>query len=315
MNKSIKQNVKKQLYKQLREYLKKHFTNHLGEVVENENTLKCYVKQSKCNKGPYSFTISCHGIEKEKEKLAQNYNLNKKVRYILDGITVKKHPVYIYGYDNCEIIIKNCNFNFGLYINTNGKCRIVNTNIKPYTNLSIYAEDLEIEDMDIDNHLAIIDSELNIYIYGVNNLTITNSTIGHVNENTKVVLSSSKDITLENSKIAGEEVKCCANTLTTDQNSSFTATDKVDLTINEFDKVNVNAPNILYIDESYRNEDELITLEKVTDPLRLKRLEFIEYLKSIRNKCQETNKEKSNEYKESLVNDSVGKVLKNSKNI
>ena len=35
---------------------------------------------------------------------------NKKIYYVVDGLNTYKHELYVFGYDDCEVILRNCNF-------------------------------------------------------------------------------------------------------------------------------------------------------------------------------------------------------------
>lgn len=70
--------------------------------------------------------MKCFGIGKENEKLANVYKLNKPIWYIFYGIKFNKNMVYIFGYNNCEVIIRNCEFDYGISTSISEKCTIDN---------------------------------------------------------------------------------------------------------------------------------------------------------------------------------------------
>ena len=108
----------------------------------------------------------------------------------------------------------------------------------------------------------------------------------------------------------GKEVECKASTINADKKSSLIATDKVNLQIDTFDSININAPTIVLNGDETANEKKSIVLQKITEPLALKRLELVNLLKRVKNECESINSEKVSEYKEELDVQPISKVLK-----
>ena len=142
--------LKKGLYKIIRENIKKEITGNLGPVIEEDDRLICYIDKKKCKKRNYSYTIACKGV-KNKE-LAKVYNLNKPICYVIDGLQFHKTNVYIFEYDGCDVVIKNCHFDYELYVKTFGKCTIENSEIQSLRLLSVYAKELVFKNMNISNY-------------------------------------------------------------------------------------------------------------------------------------------------------------------
>ena len=166
--------MKKLTYNIYRNLFKKTITSHLGKVVETEDKIICFVDKNKVKKesGTYSFPCFRIGNNSLKED-ALKLNLDKPTCYIIDGFNFDKHLIYIFGYDNCEVIIRNCNFK-NVVVHINGKVTLDNVGIKSiFKNTSISADDFT----DIN-----IDSEI---------LTIND--IDHLNDKGKISLSIEKD--------------------------------------------------------------------------------------------------------------------------
>ena len=180
--------IKKALYDLARNDAKKYLTNNLGIVVEEDDRLICYVEKSRVKKKNYRYTIACLGIGKEKyrKEMAKKFQLDKPICYVIDGLELKRNNVYIFGYDDCEVIIKNCNFelNYFIHIHVNGKCTLDNTDIKPFSHLSINANELIIKNIR-DNQIEILDSKSNIG-FGANRIDVIDSNIGSKKKNIKV---------------------------------------------------------------------------------------------------------------------------------
>ena len=299
---------KKVLYNATRPYAKKYLTGHLGKVVEDDEKITCYVKRSKIKKKDYNYTIACFGIGGNRKKVAKAYNLNKPICYVIDGIDLK-HKVYIFGYNNCEVIIKNCNFGLDLCFHVNGKCILDNTNITTFSYLSIGANDLVIKNMDSEQ-IRVIGSESNIGFGADNKIDVIDSIIGSQKEDINVSFIATNELNIVNSKIVGKEVECKSSTINADEKSSLIATDNVNLQTDNFNSININAPTIVLNGEETSNEKKSVVLQKITEPLALKRLELVNLLKKVKTQCEKINSEKVLKYQEKLNFQPVSKVLK-----
>jgi len=300
---------KKALYDVTRIYAKRYLTGNLGKVVEEDEKITCYVKRSKIKKKDYHYTIACFGIGEEQEKVAKAFKLNKPICYVIDSIDLKKHKVNIFGYNNCEVIIKNCNFGLDLHIHVNGKCTLDNTNITTFSYLSIGANELVIKNMDSEQ-IRVVSSESNIRFGANDKIDVIDSNVGNKKKNIKVSFTATNGLNIANSSITGKEVECESSVINVDESSSLTATDKVALKANDFNPININAPIIVLNGEEIANEKETVVFKKITDPLLLKRLELVNLLKRVKNECESINSEKVSEYKEELDVQPISKVLK-----
>lgn len=303
-------NIKIKLFKIIRHYLKYRFTGNLGKVVEDDNKITCYVKKNKITKEHHSYTITCRGISKRNIELADIYKINKPICYVIDGFEFKKNKVYIFGYNNCEVLIKNCKFDLDLKMRVDGKCTIDNTNIFPFDILSLDADDLIIKNMEIINPLSIIGKTLKIYIGAKNDLNIINSNIGKDNEKTNISMYATNELNIINSSIVGDQVKLESKQILNDSNSSIIAKEAVDLNTEDFKRINITSPSIVLNGNTIKNDKKLSILEKVDEPLKVKRIQLLDLLKKIKNDCEHSNMKKVDEYKESLTNKPISKILK-----
>lgn len=297
------------LYNITRTYIKKYLTNNLGKVIEDDKKITCYVKKNNVKKGKYNYTIACFGIRKEKEKFAKVFKLNKPICYVIDGIDLKKHKTFIFGYNNCDIIIKNCNFGLDVSINTDGKCTIDNTNITTFSYLLISANNLIIKNMD-SNQIKSISPKSNIVFSSSNKIDVIDSTIGSQKEDINISFLTSNMLNVVNSNIVGKQIECKSSAIIIDEKSSLAAIDKVDLQTDDFNSMNIDAPTIILNGNKISNKNKSIVLKKVTDPLSLKRLELVNILKQIRAQCESINSKKILEYQEELAIQPVSKNLK-----
>ena len=302
---------KKALYDVTRIYAKNYLTGNLGKVVEDDEKITCYVKKSKVKKKDHNYTIACFGIREyeDRKKIAKAYKLDKPICSVIDGLELKKHKVYIFGYNDCEVIIKNCSFGLDLCVHVNGKCTLDNTDINTFSYLSISANELVIKNMSSDQ-IEVISPKSHIGFGANDKIDIIDSNIGNKKKNIKVSFIATNGLNITNSNITGKEVECESSVINVDESSLLTATDKVDLKTNDFNPININAPIIVLNGEEIANEKETIVFKKITDPLLLKRLELVNLLKRLKNECESINSEKVSEYKEELDVQPISKVLK-----
>lgn len=299
--------LKKIVYTFARNHAKNYITGNLGKVVEDDEKITCYVRRNKVKKKNY--TIACFGIGKKQKEIAEAYKLNKPICYVIDGLELKKHNVYIFGYNNCEVVIKNCNFGFDVYICVNGKCTLDNTHITTYSFLSIGANELIIKNMNSDQ-IRVISSKGNIGFSANDRLDITDSNIGKKKEKNRFSFSATNELNIVNSKIIGDEIICKSDKIKTDKNSSLTAGKMIDLKTEDFDSINISSPTIVLNGNEIPNEKDSIVFRKITDSLTLKRLELVQLLKKIKNKCELVSSEKVEAYKSELSDKPISKVLK-----
>lgn len=300
--------IKETIYNIARNSAKKILTNNLGKVVEDEEKLICYVDKRKVKKEKYSYKIACFGISGTTKELAEAFNLNKPICYIIDGINLKRHQAYIFGYNNCEIIIKNCNFGLNLILRNSGKCTLDNINITTGIGfLSLSANELVIKNMEKEQ-IEIFGSNHNIGFDADDKLNIIDCNLG--NEKYNISLNATNELNIINSNITGNNVSCEAKKINVDEKSTLLAADKVDLKADDFNPINIIASSIVYKGEEVKTERKPVLFKKIKDSLTLRRIELIEILKRLRSKCEDINSSKALNYKESLNNQSLVRTLK-----
>ena len=301
--------ISKTFYNITRNYAKRFLTGNLGKVVEDEEKLTCYVKKNKIRSRNYCYTIACFGITRNLKKFYEIYKLNKSICYIIDDIDFRNHKVNIFGYGGCEIIIKDCNFEYGSFIHVDGKCTVEDTTITECNSLLIESKNLIIKNMDIENQFSLANSDLKIKISATDNLEIINSNIGKENNRTEVGLYAN-NIKIIDSKISGDYIKCNSKNINVDNSSTLISDNKVELKTDNFNSINIKSPLVLLNDEKISNEKDSIKIEKVTNPLLLNRIELIKILKFIKEKCECINVKETQKYQEYLNNKSINKILR-----
>ncbi len=299
---------KKKIYNICRNYLKRKFTGNLGKVVEEEDKLVCYVKKKKLKKYKTKYII-CYGITEKNQKLASSFKLNKPICYIIDGIKSEKTAVCISGHKGCEVIVRNCKFNLGLDITVSGKCTLENTFISSFHLLSIGAKEMIIKNMNINQGMKLAGTSLHIKIGADKNLTIIDSNIGEKIKSVNVDIISEKKLDVINSKIIGNNINVRSPIIEFDDSSSFIALRYANIKIDDFKKLNVESPFTIFNGKHISKYDKKIQLEKVDNPLKNERLKFLDVLKQISNNCTQINEQRTEDYKDTLNNQSVSKVL------
>ena len=80
----------------------------------------------------------------------------------------------------------------------------------------------------------------------------------------------------------------------------------------EFDKIIAISPYIKFNNNDVQkfNQHKFITFKKLEEPLSIKRLQLIDTLKLIKEKCEKTNENKLETIKENLDNRPITKILK-----
>lgn len=286
--------IKLGIFNILRHYVKSYVTGNLGKVVEKDDYLVCYVKKGKIKNHKFHNYITCPGIKEKDKELAKIYKLYKKVYYIFDDLDFNNNEITIFGYgDNSEIVIKNCKFNYGLTINALGNCTVDNCYIASQCNLNFHAKNLTFKNMDVNNTLKYAGFDLQVSFSAEENLSLENCNIGKMNEKIKVFLYSLQNINLFNTKIVADTVKCSTKTLNSYNSSSVKAKEKIEIEGEILNNLSMVAPVIM-------SKDEITS----------KRIELIDRLKNIRDKCLRINRKKVKKYENELNNVSVKRVLK-----
>ena len=299
---------KKKIYNIMRKYEMNYLTNNLGEVIEDDEQITCYVKKNKITKnGKHSYAIYCSGIENDdyRKKIAKTYNLDKPICYVIDGIELDGE-LKIFG-EICEVIIKNCSFSLGLSVSGESKLTIDNTYINIFNYLSIYANELVIKNMRSEQ-LNEIYSNPRLIFTSYSKLDLIDSNIGKNDQRFRFYVEDSLNIV--NSTITGQEIECESSKINADEKSSLTASNIVSLKTGDFNSINITAPIITLNGEKLVEEKGNCVFRKSTNLLELKRLELISLLRNLNEKCKSINTKNVSEYKKMQNAKPIEKILK-----
>ena len=302
--------IEKGMYNIEKEKAKKLLFGDTSTIVENENNITCYIKRNRIKKIGQDYIIRCNGIGNEERSFAKEFNLDKPVYYVLEGLEFIDGAVQIYGYNNPHVLIDNCNFDLGAHIYVLGECTIDRSFFWAFSKLSITASDLNIKNL-CEGDIGGIHQNVKIGIAALNNLNITDSVIGVYDRDNYVSLYAANEISTSNSKVYGKTVKVESKTLNLDNNSILDATESITLNAKIFNPVDVIGPKITVNGEEFINNQDSVLLKQVNDPLSQKRLELISVLSQIKDKCEMINGQRAARYQQELQNESITQIVDN----
>lgn len=303
--------MKENLFNLIRKYLLIYLTGNLGKVEETDDKIICYVKKNKGKKDGVGKVFSCFGIRSDEQELADIYHINKPICYVFDKMDFKNNHICIFGYDDCEVIVKDCRFEYGLSVHISGDCILDNNYIEPFLGqFSVGADNLILKNLKINNKYKLIGEKLGIVIGTTEDLDIIDCEIGKLNEKTSIALFSTDKMNIVNSKINGNVVKCGAANFQVDKDSEINASSKIEIEAGEFSEIKVNTPKVVCNGRIFNSEDGNVVLKIIDSDLDLKRRELIELLKKIKNDCQITNNQELQVCENNLLNKPISKVLK-----
>lgn len=309
-----KNSIREVLYKLRREYLKKKIIGHLGFVIEEDDRFLCYVEKEKCRNdthfdGNKVYYIDCTVPSCKDKELLEKYNLDKKIVYVLDGLTFnEKERVVINGVKVCEIQIKNSKFESSFSIFTPGNCFLKNTVIEllKRPSISINAGNLVIDRTNIQlvgNSNILFSLNNGVKLKARDTINIVDSNLV---EQTKLYIESNLT-NISNSNLRGEDITL--NSETIQSNNSLIETSGVTtLNVKEFNELTIKTLVISYNDKILIGGRELVCLKPIDEALSNNRQALLLQLKEISEKLNFYNKGIVNCVEEKLNSNRVGKM-------
>lgn len=275
-------------------YALKNVTGNLGEVVEEENRIVCYVdKKVQGMKKIELFNVNSN----RNLILSKEYNFNKPIYYLLDGLDFDNgNVVELFGYDDVNVVINNCNLS--CYFNIFGNCIIKNCTFTDSSWLSIYAKNLRFSKCNIDSPTDIkVSATKEMYIYDM-----------RINANRNfVTFSCGNKILFDNTKVCSKKILNINSPYINSCDSYFTA-NRVNISSDEFNAMNIEALGIV-CNESKVGKGRMIVSKEVTS-LSSERDRLIDVLKQTYNKCKSFNDKEIEDFSCSINSRPVSKVLK-----
>ena len=124
-------------------------TGNLGKVVETENEIICYVKQTNLQKkhGKWEYIFLYPSNYEKNKSIAKEYNINKTIHYIFDGLKIcNLIDVYSNTIDGVKITFKNCKFKgYHTHIVGCSNCNIINCDFSQTLHTYINAYNISIK--------------------------------------------------------------------------------------------------------------------------------------------------------------------------
>lgn len=281
-----------------RKIILKRITGNLGKVVEKEDKIICYVKQTAVNGLTKNLTLLNSTSNKFKEHV-----ICKPIHYVFNNLTCTSN---IYGYNNVSTEFNNCNFNYCDNIDIDGSCHINSSQFNSSIGFRIYANNLTIKSSDI-NPLGY----KSFTISANQKLEIQNITTGE--KKPYRCLNKINIYSLNNTIVKDTTINCtniCINTpKLTLLNSSINAINKADIKSNNISGLLIDAKT-LSCNDVLINHNEKILINKEITPLSKNRDKLIETLKLIKDKCESLNNEEINNITKKIENKPISKILK-----
>lgn len=298
--------IKNFLYGFIKNQLKKQLTGNMGKVVEDDDKIICYVKKNKCSKyNRYSFIIISRILNEQDKKLSKLYNLDKKIVYLIENIDFNKN-VRIFGYNDCDFIIRNCKFNGYLTVSINGDCNFNNVSIIGQTLLTIGAKNLTFKNVNLKNKFKYAYDDLPIYIGADDKLNIIDSKIGDAKKS-NISLYSGKSINILNSDIKANEVDIKSKNIKSDDNSSILGFNKISIKSSKFKTPKLYKSSIIINEKEIQTSKNEFSLSNPKTNMEIKRLELLSLLNEIKKQCEEKNSNEIESLQKKLYNQPISK--------
>lgn len=272
----------------------KNVTGNLGEVVEEDNRIVCYVdKKVQGMKKIELFNVNSN----RNLLLNKKYDFNKPIYYLLDSLDFDNgNVVELFGYDDVNVVINNCNLS--CYFNISGNCTIKNCTFIDSSWLSIYANNLRFSKCNIDFPTDIkVSATKEMYIYDM-----------RINASRDfVTFYSGNKILFDNTKVCSRKILNINSPYINSCDSYFTAS-RVNISSDKFNAMNIEALGIV-CNESKIGKGKMIVSKEVTS-LSSERDRLIDVLKQSYNKCKSFNDKEIEDFSCSINSRPVSKVLK-----
>lgn len=121
--------IKNQILNKYRNCLIGIITNNMGKVKETENNFICYVDNKKLQDMNYFFANNSYKFIKKHISIINDYNLDKPVIYVFDGINLDRTIILKGGKGVCTFIVRNSSFKGFDIVNYHGDCYLSNVKI------------------------------------------------------------------------------------------------------------------------------------------------------------------------------------------
>lgn len=284
----------------------KYLFGKYGKVVEEDDKIIIYISQGKVYKNKYGIFV-CEGNTTFNKEL-----LNKKVYYIFDNIYFGGNTT-IYG-KNANLIFKKCTFNGYLEIKDSDSITMEENKYIFYcfnaNFIELNSNNITINNDDFTNTSfakKYDEPKVNISLLA-NKVNIENSNIcteyaGNIN-------ITSKKLSINNSTIKGPNVYVNSDNIFTRKSVVVSSGSiEIDNKNSDFRSV-VKAPKVIYNGVKLNSPSDILEIDKQKAELLKGRMELINKLRTIEDRCLEENRQIVIEVEERLNNKKISRVLK-----
>ena len=315
---NIRKKINSKLYNFERNSYIKMVIKEVGQIVEEEDRIMVYANQKLVDKRTKKvlYDMFLIGMDSYASKLVCEYNLDKPVYYIFDGINfdcfVKLDS------QSCNVIFKNCTFVNGLSVLACDNLTLENNKYynwtdfystgKPFLNGKIGHLTIKNDDfINSDNNKAFGETKFGISVSAIN-ADIINSNI--CADGRGCIDIKADKISITNSKITAPEIYLDVNNITS-ANSVLSASDGIIIDDKKYDfNANIQAPTIVYNGVFINSVKDNISVNKEYVECMKARQALVSSLKNIGESCQQINERKASEIIKQLDSCSLKKVLK-----
>jgi hypothetical protein len=223
---------------------------------------------------------------------------------------VKNKKVYIFGYDDAQIIIRNCKFLYDVYGRINGKCLFESNYVRTLYSFVFSAKELIVKDMYLINHFPASNSKYDISLEGDEKLQIEDSTIGKINQKTNVHLYSQGETKLINSNVEADDLSINSRIIKSDNKSKMKSKRLIMLNSKDYNNLNVTSDELTIDGNEVKTNKQTLILSSIKDENQLNRCKLINILNKIKEDCIKKKQELLSTYEEKINKEEISKVLK-----
>lgn len=274
--------------KLMRNYELKRITGNLGNVVEEDDKIVCFLFKFNSENEVIDL-LNYDSIKRNKK-----HGISKPIYYVLDGINFDDETKII-GHDGVNVIINNCKLPHCIMID--GNCQINNCNYKSSMECNISAGDLKLKDCEINSRGF-------LRVVGLTNLQVLNTSINNYGGN--IILHSLNNILFDSSRVYSSIVLSFLSLEISSNNSTF-ASSKVEIISDYFNTLDITAGSVECNGKLVGRGR--IGVSRENTPLSTERQKLIAVLNNIYNKCDTTREEILRRVSSDVYNSSISRVL------
>lgn len=318
---NLKKKTKLKIYHELRKFYLKDTICNIGQIIENEDKIICYVNQKsidkyKDNKPIYKLIL--HGMEQLPEHLRKNYNLNKPVYYIFDGLEFNTGLEI--GSLASKTIFRNCTFTKNIGILWGNEINFENNKYNDNCCFYYYGECFltatAVKKINFINDNFVNSYKLKQYGNARFGMKINAEEVNFINTKTDVVAPATINIKaektkIENSTIKADEIYLDSQSINSKE-SSIISPNGVIIENADWDfKGHIQSSIVFYNGTDLANNiKDIHEISKEEINLKESRKKLIAKLRNLSNYCQQINDNKIRSIKDNLNHQPISKTLK-----